>query len=49
VTPDLVELTRRAFETGTRHDLDAIMGFHAPDAVWDLSDLWLGTFEGWPR
>src|SRR5438552_1792351 len=22
-TPDLVELTRRAFETGTRHDLDA--------------------------
>jgi hypothetical protein len=45
-TPDVVELTRHPFETGTRHDLDATMGFHVPDAVWDLSDLGLGTFEG---
>jgi hypothetical protein len=22
------------------------MGFHAPDAAWDLSDLGLGTFDG---
>jgi ketosteroid isomerase-like protein len=45
-TPDLVELVRQAFDAGNRHDVDAIMGFHAPEAVWDLSDLGLGTFEG---
>ena len=45
-TPDLVELTRQAFDAGSRHDVDAIMGFHVPDAVWDLSDLGLGIFEG---
>jgi ketosteroid isomerase-like protein len=45
-TPDLVELTRHAFEVANRHDLDALMGFYAPDAVWDLSDLGIGTFEG---
>ena len=45
-TPNLVELTRRAFDAGSRHDIDAIMGFHAPDAAWDLSDLGLGTFDG---
>lgn len=44
--PDLVELTRQAFEAGNRHDLDAIMSFHAPEAVWDLSDLGLGIFDG---
>jgi ketosteroid isomerase-like protein len=45
-TPDPVELVRRAFDAGNRHDVDAIMGLHAPDAVWDLSDEGLGTFEG---
>jgi ketosteroid isomerase-like protein len=45
-TPDLVELTRRAFDAGNRHDLDALMTFFAPDAVVDMSDLALGTFEG---
>ncbi len=41
-----VELVRQAFDAGNRHDVDAIMGFHAPEAVWDLSDQGLGTFEG---
>jgi ketosteroid isomerase-like protein len=45
-TPDLVELTEQAFDAGSRYDIDAIMGFHVPDAVWDLSDLGLGTFDG---
>jgi ketosteroid isomerase-like protein len=45
-TPDLVELVRRAFEAANRHDVHAVMGFYAPDAVWDLSDLGPGTFEG---
>jgi ketosteroid isomerase-like protein len=44
--PGVIELTRQAFEAGSRHDLDAILGFHVPDAVWDLSDLALGTFDG---
>jgi ketosteroid isomerase-like protein len=45
-TPDLVELTCRVFEAGSRHDLDAALSFYAPDAVLDLSDAALGTFEG---
>src|SRR3979490_3269748 len=45
-TPDHGELTRRSFEAAGRHDLDTAIGFYAPDAVWDLSDLGIGTFEG---
>ena len=44
--PDVVELTRRGFEAANRHDLDALMGFFASEAVYDLSDLGLGIFEG---
>ncbi len=45
-TPDLVELARPGFEAMSRGDLDAVMRFYAPDAVYDLSDAWLDTFEG---
>jgi ketosteroid isomerase-like protein len=45
-TPDLVELVRQAFDAGNRHDVDAVVAFHAPEAVWDLSDQGLGTYEG---
>ena len=45
-TPDLVELTRRAFEVVGSHDVDAIMNFFGPGAIWDLNDLGLGMFEG---
>ena len=34
-TPDLVELTRRAFEAANRRDLDAVIGFYASDAVFE--------------
>jgi ketosteroid isomerase-like protein len=46
MTPDPVDLVREAFDAGNRRDLDAIVGFHAADAVWDLSDQGLGVFEG---
>src|SRR6266480_619466 len=45
-TPDLVELARRSIEATNERDLDAIMAFYAPDAVWDASPLGIGTFEG---
>jgi ketosteroid isomerase-like protein len=44
-TPDLVELTRRFFETANRRDFDAVMSIFAADAVWETPPL--GTrFEG---
>jgi ketosteroid isomerase-like protein len=46
MTPDLVELSRRAYEATSRHDIDALMGFYAPSAVWDGSNVGIGTFEG---
>jgi hypothetical protein len=44
-TPDLVVLTRQAFDAASP-DFDAPMSFYAPDAVVDLSDAVIGTFEG---
>jgi ketosteroid isomerase-like protein len=34
-TPDVVELTRLAFEAVNQDDIDAVMSFFAPDAVLD--------------
>jgi ketosteroid isomerase-like protein len=45
-TPDLVELTRQAWEGVNRHDPDRVTSFYAPDVLLDLSDLGLGTFAG---
>jgi ketosteroid isomerase-like protein len=45
-TPDLMELMRQAFDAGNRHDLDALMRFFSAEAVVDMSDMALGTFEG---
>ena len=45
-TPDLIELVGKAFEAAKRRDFDAVMSQYAPDAVWDLSELGLDTFEG---
>jgi ketosteroid isomerase-like protein len=45
-TPDLVESAQQAFEAASRHDLDAVMGFHAPDAVLDMSAFGFETYEG---
>ena len=55
-TPDLVELTRRAFEAANRRDLDAVIGFFASDAVFEgraVGPIFEGraairsTFEDW--
>ena len=45
-TPDLVERSRLAFTAASRRDLDTLVTFYASDAVLDLSDLGLGTFDG---
>ena len=34
-TPDLLELTRLAFEAANRRDLDAVISFYASDAVFE--------------
>jgi ketosteroid isomerase-like protein len=43
---DLVELTLRQFEAADHGDFDAIMSCWASDAVWDMSPMGLGLYEG---
>ena len=43
-TPDLVELTCRIYESGTRRDFDAVLSFYSPVSVWETYGL--GTLEG---
>jgi ketosteroid isomerase-like protein len=43
-SPNLVEVTRHSFASAYRHDWDAVMGYFARDAVWDVREL--RTFEG---
>jgi len=45
-TPDLVERLRLFFAAASRRDLDTLATFYASDAVLDLSDLGLGTYDG---
>jgi ketosteroid isomerase-like protein len=46
-TPDLVGVMRTFYETMDRDwDFGALAGFFAPDAVWDLSALGVGTYRG---
>ena len=45
-TPDLVELVRRSVQAASDRDLDWVLTHYAPDAVWDMSPLGMGTFEG---
>jgi hypothetical protein len=45
-TPDLVELARRCVEAMNRRDLDAALSYFATDAVWDASQVGIGTFVG---
>ena len=37
-TPDLVELARQGFEAVSCGELDPLMSFFAPGAVWDADD-----------
>jgi ketosteroid isomerase-like protein len=45
-SPDLVDLTRRTLEVANRRDFDATMSFYSLDAVWDMSPMGLGRYEG---
>jgi ketosteroid isomerase-like protein len=45
-TPDLAELTRRSIEAAARRDFDAAMSVYSPRAIWDMSRLGLGNYEG---
>jgi ketosteroid isomerase-like protein len=45
-TPDLVELARHSVESANSRDYDTMMRFWAPNGVWDLSPLGLGTYGG---
>jgi hypothetical protein len=45
-TPDLVELTRRSMEATNRRELNASATMFAPSAVFDVSAVGLGRFEG---
>jgi ketosteroid isomerase-like protein len=45
-TPDLVEFSRRSSEAVNSGDLDAMVSVFAPDAVWGLSPVGMGTFAG---
>jgi ketosteroid isomerase-like protein len=45
-TGDRVELVRDLLDAANRRDLDAVMSFHAADAVWDASNTAAGVFEG---
>ena len=38
-TLDLVELQKRLTEAANRRDLDAVMSFYAPDALWESPPL----------
>lgn len=47
-TPDLVALTRRAYEAGSRGDFETVMSDYGPDSVWDMSPMGLVAYEGLP-
>jgi len=44
-TPDLVERARQTLDAGNRGDLDAVMTFYAPDAMWEVVGLGI-SLEG---
>ncbi len=44
--PNLLELTRRSIEAANRGNLDPSATSFAPDAVFDVSSVGLGRFEG---
>jgi hypothetical protein len=43
---ELMELQKRLTEAANRRDLDALMAFYEPDAVYDMSPIGMGVFEG---
>jgi hypothetical protein len=45
-TPDRLELGRRSNEAANRRDFDEQLSIFGADAVWDLSPIGLGVYEG---
>jgi ketosteroid isomerase-like protein len=45
-TPDLVERVRGILGAANRQDWDSILALYAPDAVWDMSERGVGTYQG---
>ena len=45
-TPDLVELTRHAIESGAAGDVDATLSHYTSESVWDMSRVGLGEYTG---
>jgi ketosteroid isomerase-like protein len=43
---DLIALTRRAYEAGSRGDIETVMSDYGPDSVWDMSPMGLVAYEG---
>jgi ketosteroid isomerase-like protein len=43
---DAVQLLKLVSDAAGRRDLGAITALYAPDGVWDLSPIGMGTFEG---
>ncbi len=48
-TPDLVELQRRLTAATNRGDADAVVAFYASDAMYAVSPMGMGVFEGQER
>jgi ketosteroid isomerase-like protein len=44
--PDLEGAVQRSLVAFNRRDFDAVFAIYWPDAVWDMSPLGLGVFEG---
>jgi ketosteroid isomerase-like protein len=47
-TPDLEAVVRSAIEAVNRRDFDAMLGYAAPDAVYDTTPSGLGIYRGLP-
>jgi ketosteroid isomerase-like protein len=45
-THALVGLVRHAYEASSHGDYDAMMSVYGPDAIWDMTPLGLGVYEG---
>jgi len=45
-TPDLEDKVRRSIDAFPRGDFDAVMSPYTPNAVWDMSAVGLGVYEG---
>jgi ketosteroid isomerase-like protein len=43
---DLVGRLEASVRAGNERDIDAALSLYAPDAVWDMAPLGMGTYEG---